>query len=133
MPEDTNTSQKKKFHISKLTIALVVVCILAIAASVYFFMKYQETQNTEASNNAKIVEKVATTVQLPNETPVLVTVADKTKLANKQLASKVENDDVMLIFAKERRLVIYRPSVDKVADILTFSANEQLPTTSKKK
>lgn len=128
MSEDTEKSRKRAFHVSKVTIALVACCIIAIAASVYFFMKYQESQNTEASANAKIVEKVGKSIELPAEAPVLVTVADKTKLTNKQLATKVENDDVMLIFAKAKRLVVYRPSTDKVADILSFNATEELQT-----
>jgi len=128
MSEDNDKSRKRAFHISKVTITLVICCIIAIAASVYFFMKYQESQNTEASANAKIVEKVGKTIELPAEAPVLVTVADKSKLTNKQLATKVENDDIMLIFAKAKRLVVYRPSTDKVADILSFNATEELQT-----
>lgn len=120
-------SHKRGLRISKVTIALAICCIIAVAVGVYFFIKYQETQQSESSQNARIVEKVAKSIQLPNETPVLVTVADKTKLTNKQLASKVEDSDVMLIFAKAKRLIVYRPSTDKVADMLSFNASEELP------
>lgn len=128
MSDNTAAAQTRKFHISKTTLALAFCCVVAISASVFFYLKYQESQNTEASHNAKVVDKVNKAVQLPNEAPVLVTVTDKSKLTNKQLANKVENDDVMLIFAKSKRLVVYRPSIDKVADILSFNTAEELPS-----
>ncbi len=119
--------RKNGFRVSKVTIALAICCVIAVGVGGYFFIKYQETQHSEASQNAKIVEKVAKSIQLPDEAPVLVTVADKAKLTNKQLASKVEDEDIMIIFAKAKRLIVYRPSIEKVADVLSFSATDELP------
>lgn len=127
MAEESNEKLRKKRRVSVITIVLAACCIVALGTSAFFFVKYQETQNTEASANTKIVQKIAQTIKLPEETPVVVTVADKDKLTNKQLATKLENGDVMLIFAKEKRLIVFRPSIDKIADVLSFSDPNELP------
>ncbi len=124
--EDGDIKQKNKPRISKLTISLIIIALLAIGAGGYFYFQYQAVTN-ERSVDAKIVERIAQSVELPDETPVFITVVDKDKLSNKQLASKVSNGDVMLIFAKAKRLIVYRPSVSKVADILGFSDQKELP------
>jgi len=117
--------EKKKRRISKPIIALSVVSILAIAASVFFYALYANTQS-EASKQQKIVDKVAKTVELPGETPTVVTVADKDKLTNKQLAAKLDNGDVLLIFAEAKRLVVYRPGSEKVVNILSFANSAEV-------
>lgn len=132
MSNDSDTPRKHLFRMSKITLTLAICCIIAIGASVFFYLKYQESQNTEASHNTRILDKVNKAVQLPDEAPVLVTVSDKSKLTNQQLAAKVENDDIMLIFAQSKRLIVYRPSIDKVVDILSFNTAEELPTKTKK-
>ncbi len=124
--DDGDIKQKNKPRVSKLTIILAVVTLLAIGAGGYFYIQYQSATN-ERSANAKIVERIAQSVELPDETPVFITVVEKEKLSNKQLAAKVDNGDVMLIFSKAKRLIIYRPSIAKVADILGFSDEKELP------
>lgn len=116
----------RKFQLSKMSLFLGVCCIVAIGVGVYFFSKYQAAE-TAKNENAQLIEKISQVVQLPNETPMAVSVADKDKLSNKQLASKVENGDVMLIFAKAKRLIVYRPTVEKVVDILSFGSESDIP------
>lgn len=127
MADESDGKSRKKRGMLVLIIALLVCCVVALGASLFFFLKYQETQNSEATANSKAVERVSQTIKLPDETPVVVTVADKDKLTNKQLATKLENGDVMLIFAKAKRLVVFRPSIDKIADVLSFSDPNELP------
>lgn len=116
----------RKFQLSKVSLFLGVCCIVAIGAGAYFFSKYQAAESAK-NENAQLIEKINQVVQLPDETPMAVSVADKDKLSNKQLASKVENGDVMLIFAKAKRLIVYRPTAEKVVDMLSFGSEADMP------
>jgi hypothetical protein len=57
---------------------------------------------------------------VPNETPVITTVLDKTKLTNKSLATHATNGDRLYIFSKAKRIMLYRPSTHQVVDMLTI-------------
>ena len=67
-----------------------------------------------------ILKSISATVLLPNEDPTSFTIADKTKLANKSLAARVENNDTLFIYTDAKKLVIYRPSIKKVVDLLSI-------------
>lgn len=122
--------EKKKKKLSKLTVALSALCIIAIGASVFFYLLYSGTQS-ETAKQQQIVDKVSKMIELPGEAPTVVTVADKTRLSNKQLATKVDNGDMLLVFAQSKRLIIYRPSIEKVTNMLTFENSAELaPDTS---
>jgi len=51
-----------------------------------------------------------------DETPALATVTDKAKLTTKFL-QKAENGDKILIYQKAGRVIIYRPSIDRIIDV----------------
>lgn len=115
----------KKLHLSKTSVILGFICLVAIGAGIFFYMQYKNAQD-ESSANARLLETIGKTVQLPSETPMVVTVVDKAKLSNKQLATKVEDGDIMMIFAQSKRLVVYRPGVAKVVDMLSFGSEDVL-------
>ena len=117
--------EKKRKKLPKLTIALSILTVIAIGASVYFYLLYSGTQS-QATKQQQVVDKIAKAVELPGEAPTVVTVADKTRLTNKQLADKVDNGDMILVFAQAKRLVIYRPSIAKVTNMLTFANTAEL-------
>lgn len=122
-------TEKRKKKIPTLTLILAGVSIMAIAASIWFYVLYSNKQS-ESAKQQQIVDKVARVIALPQETPTVVTVADKDRLTNKQLATKVDNGDVLLVFAQSKKLVIYRPSSDKVTNMLSFeNAEEVAPST----
>lgn len=51
-----------------------------------------------------------------NEKPALATVTDKSKLQS-SLSGKVQNGDKILIYQKNQKAIIYRPSIDKIVDV----------------
>ncbi len=53
-----------------------------------------------------------------NEDPALATVTDSSKLSS-SFAGKVQNGDKILFYEKNNRAIIYRPSLNKVVDIVT--------------
>ncbi len=67
----------------------------------------------------KIVAKVNTLVVLPTgEEPTIAIVTDKEKLENRQLFPQVDNGDRLLFYPKGGIVVIYRPVLQKVIDII---------------
>ena len=66
----------------------------------------------------KMAESVARHVLLPTaETPALATVTDPAKLKNNKFLSQAQKGDKILIYARWKQAVIYRPSADRVVDI----------------
>ncbi len=130
MDEEVRPAKRHKNLFARLSLVLFVVCLLALGASLFFYKKYQAAQGTGGPAQAEIVEKISRTIQLPNETPTLMTIADKRKLSNATLAARVEDRDLLLIFGQAKRLVIYRPSSGKVIDMLTFSDKSELPANA---
>jgi Na+-translocating ferredoxin:NAD+ oxidoreductase RnfG subunit len=118
---DKPSSHPKRTKI--LIVALIILCLGGAGSGVFFFVQYSQVQ-AKANQKEDLTKRIATLVVLPDDSSTLVTVADKTKLQNKQLADKVSNGDVLMIFAKSQRLIIYRPNDNKIVDMLSFSAQD---------
>lgn len=118
---DTSTSHPKR---TKIIIAtLIILCLVGVGSGVFFYVQYSQAQ-AKANQKEDLTKRISTIAEVPNESSTLVTVADKTRLQNKQLADKVDNGDVLMIFAKSQRLIIYRPNDNKIVDMLSFSAQD---------
>ena len=122
--------QKRSLKFSPLLIALAAISLAGLGGSAYFYKLYADS-TAKANEQADIIKKVTKTVEVPNETPTVVTISNKKQLSNQQLAAKVNDGDVLLIFAQAKRLVVYRPSSQKVADILSFDQKADLAPLAK--
>jgi flagellar basal body-associated protein FliL len=120
---------KKSKHIGM--IALIVIAVIAVGTSIFFYGKYQKSQNSAQVQQKKIVADISKSIELPSSTPTIVTVADKSKLSNKALAARVENKDMLLIYGSSKRIIIYRPSTQKVIDMLSFANPTEAQPESK--
>ncbi len=99
---------------------LLLVVVLAVACT-FLFWQYRRAVNTQAKSDkariATITRQVANVVMLPNEEPTIATVADTRKVAEPQLAAQAQNGDEILVYAKAKRVILYRPSVGKIVDM----------------
>jgi len=118
--ESTELQTTKKHRLRGLITTLALVSIVAIGTSAFFYHKYKGAQNNDQAQQKQLLVNIAKVVQLPNSTPTIVTVADKSKLTNKVLASRVQNKDMLIIYDSSQRIIVYRPSIQKVIDMLTF-------------
>lgn len=115
-------------HIGKWILG--IVALLFIAASVYFFFRYQHTKTELAQlkdpafqaeqlqkENQQLVEDVSALIELPmDQEPVIGTVQDAAALAaDQKFFSRAENDDRVLIY--EDKAIIYRPSMHKLINV----------------
>jgi hypothetical protein len=72
-----------------------------------------------------LVERVRSKVDLPtDETPTLATVTDVEKLAGQAFFTKAQNGDRVLIYSKARKVILYRPSEDRIIEIGSVNINE---------
>lgn len=73
--------------------------------------------SVQSAENIKILEDLGNLVDLPtNETPVIATVMDKSKLSDEPFFVKAENEDVVVIYPTNKIAYIYRPSSHKIID-----------------
>ena len=112
-------------------IAVLVVLIIALAASFYFYVQYQNArkllQNPTlvASEETKVlIAKVYTLIELPSgESPTIATVTDKSKLTDQPFFAKAQNGDKLLVYEKAGELILYRPSINKIIQVVPVNSN----------
>src|SRR6266566_1921689 len=96
-------------------VALVGLGLLAGLLVIIVVNTHPQKGNSEEK---KVAAAVALHVLLPtDETPALATITDPSKLRNNQFLRQGQKGDKVLIFAKWKQAVIYRPSADRVIDI----------------
>lgn len=120
---------KKK---SKLTISLIIIIILLIISGGFFGYKYYNTVHNDPARQAQnLVNKIGKHISLPAEQPTVATIVDKNKLSNQTLRDRAENDDKLFIYSKAKRIILYRPSTDKVVEMLTIQDQAVQPAGTK--
>lgn len=123
-PPVRTSPSKRKFIIPKIAIDMSVrnvvfvgIIILVIIAVGYAVRPKLNTHKDNLNSVTTIQRLVRRHFVLPiDETPALATVTDKAKLTTKFL-QKAENGDKILIYQKAGRVIIYRPSIDRIIDV----------------
>lgn len=81
--------------------------------------------------NKALVEKVGTLIALPNnETPTIATVNDLDKLSSQPFFDNAELGDKVLIYAKAKKAVLYRPSQNKIIELAPLSDYGNIPAST---
>lgn len=121
MAEGKPKKRLSRAHI--IILLLSFICAASIGAGAFFYLQLTQAQ-AKINEKDDTVKRVAALVEMPNEQPSVMTVADKSKLQNQQLAGKLNDGDILLVFTQNRKLFIYRPSTNKIVDMLSFGAEE---------
>ncbi len=96
---------------------------LLISISFYYFLR------NPGANNVDAVERlVGRHYVLPNEEPALATVEDKTKL-NSDFLRSAENGDKLLIYQKSKKVILYRPGIDRIIEVGPISIADTTGTS----
>lgn len=109
-----------------------VLAILVVGALFFFGYQYIHTRNelNKAKNpeqaakdeTQKILDEVGVYLELPQgEQPSTATVSNKERLKAQPFFEHAENGDKVLIFAKARQAILYRPSTKKVIEYAPVS------------
>jgi hypothetical protein len=134
--EETQTQTQEKavkkagiFRSKKFWIVLVIIVIL-VAVSLYQIKQASLTpEERQLKANIAMIEKVATLIMIPDEEPIIATIAESEKFAQEQAFYQGTIDgDKLIIFAKSRRAIIYSPSRNIIVNSGPFVINN--PTTN---
>jgi hypothetical protein len=117
MAEEKQQPRKRQ----KAIILLSVLLALMVGASILLLMKYrQATSSNPVTQQQQLTDQLSKLIEMPPDAPVISTVLDSSKLTNKALAARARNGDKLFIFSDSKRLVLYRPSDNKVVDMLNI-------------
>ncbi len=139
-----NATGKKGKNVKKSIVVILATIIFlgAIGTAGYFYNQNRKiTQNPDVvaqAQTAKLIETVGKLINLPTgETPSVATVADKSKLSEQPLFAKAENGDKVLIYINAKKIFLYRPSTNKIIEVMSIPAStapaETTPTAPVKK
>jgi hypothetical protein len=99
----------------RLRIVIVIIVALVVGATAtYLILHKQQPKLTDVH----VIERlVGRHYVLPtDEQPALATVTDPSKVTTKFL-QKAKQGDKILIYQKNSRVIIYRPSIDRIIDV----------------
>jgi hypothetical protein len=109
---------------SRLKKNVLLALIVAVGLITFFLSRGHGHSKNDLDFTKSRVGKL---MILPkDEQPTLATVEDKAKLKDKFLISKAETGDKILIYTKNHIVVIYRPSINKVAAVGTVNSDPAL-------
>jgi len=120
---------KKKF----INIVFIFFILIMIILGFLFFDKIKKVRNDyldkkEFTNNIvkdnnDLLIKISNIYQFPSEEePTIATVSDPSLLKDQSFFLKSEIGDKVLFFTKAKKAILYRPSTDKILDIVSISS-----------
>jgi hypothetical protein len=100
---------KNNKKIAVLIVALLV--IVSIGIGTYLYLR------NPGKDNVKAIERlVGRHYVLPDEEPALATIEDRTKL-NSEFLKSAENGDKLLIYEGAKKVILYRPKIDRIIEV----------------
>lgn len=133
----TKISKKKRAgqfllkHWWKILIAVLLLICLSFVIKGYVDTKNELTalKNPTTAGGTElqsVVNAVSDLADVPsNETPSMYTVSDKTKLGSEAFFKDAQNGDRLLFFPSSRKLVLYRPSTDKIIGLTVLNISSE--------
>jgi len=126
VPEITAEETPKKSKLKKVLLAVLVAVIIigAGATGYYFYYKYKNAPAAAVNETEDIATRAGKLMELPNETATLATVMDKEKLKGRPFFAKAENGDKALIYTQAKKAILYRPSTNKIIEVMYLAINQ---------
>ena len=141
--EQTNeisTTKSKRLHSKSLllTAGLGIVLAAALGGTAFFYTQYQESQallkdpqKATAQETTRVVDEVGKLIVLPqNEQPQIATVSDVNKLKNQAFFSQAKNGDMVLIYTKAQKAILYDPVQKKVVEVGPINISAASPSAN---
>ena len=110
----------------------ILIIILALF-SIFMFLQYREAKAklnpsvAVAKQTTDLVSKVGKLIILPNgETPTIATVKEAAKLKSQAFFADAKDGDEVLVYNKEKRAILYRPSTNQLVNVSSVSTGANL-------
>jgi hypothetical protein len=97
--------------------ALVVLVVAAVAFFSAGGDPQQEAQKAAQKEAEALVLAVGKLMVLPDEQPVIATVADPTQLEDQPFFKNAAKGDKVLIYNAARKAILYRPDTNLIIDV----------------
>lgn len=135
-PKIVLTSRMKKL----LSGVLLASALFSIGFGGYAYFQWQETQELlkdpakrEQEEFKATVQLISSLIKLPqDETPTLATVSEADRLKNMTFFKDAQNGDKVLMYIKNKKAYLYRPSDKILVEVATINISDQAasnPTT----
>lgn len=133
---------KKSRKVNNLYLVLIVVVALVLGAGAFGYktlddskretakLKEEKAQLENPQESARLETErvkasVAKLIDVPtDEDPTIASVTDVSKLQNQAFYSKAQNGDKVLLYAKAKKAILYRPSANKIIEVATLNLGE---------
>ena len=108
---------------------VIIVFFISLAIYAFAFGRGSQAVDQKAAlekETEMLTSKISRFMELPEEEqPTLATVTDRSKLKDKNFFSNAENGDKVLIYAKSKKALLYRPSTGKLIDVAHLASGSE--------
>lgn len=113
------------------SVLAIVLFVLLCGVSYFTWQLYSELNASElllkSDEKQTVIQNVSKHILLPKgEDPVFATVTDPAKLPREPFFKNAAAGDKVLVFESSKKAVLYRPSVDKIVEMMPFEADMTL-------
>ena len=122
--EKIHAHQQHKFLVRYAAYVSLIAIIFLVSTIVYAGMYYHaraQSANVAAAMqtapNSDLITAVGALVHLPDEQPTIMTVSDPTKLSDQPFFAEAAQGDKVLVYSGADKVILYRPSQDKIIAI----------------
>lgn len=138
--EKNNYTPIKINKIEKLVqnkLLVILLIIITIIPSLYFYYRLKKTESKmksvlgQKSPKEMTLEKVAKLIELPQgEVPTVAEISDKNKLQDQSFFINAKNGDQVLIYSNAKKVILYRPSTNKIIEVASINPMQTTPSTN---
>lgn len=120
----------KKIGIKRsLIFLLIIIAVLGVGGSYYFYGKYKAIKanpNLEAQKETEaLVLALSKLMELPaDETPTIATISDREKLKDQPFFKMAENGDKLFAYNTSMIAILYRPRTNKIINVAPITNNQ---------
>lgn len=87
--------------------------------------RLSDPQESAKVETERIKDEVSQLIELPaDEDPTIATVVDSSKLNNQPFFAKAQNGDRVVMYAKAKKAVLYRPSTNKLIEVAPINLGD---------
>lgn len=118
-----------RVNVSRQSILVVLVIMLTLGC-LFLYSQYRAAQekvesaksgqNAQTEDVIKTVSKIA--IVPKDETPTIATVTNVEKIKDQEFFVNAKNGDKVLVYAKQKKAILYRPSTNQIVNINTVTS-----------